>query len=196
MSFENVNIENISGCPETGNSSGLKTRLYFAPASYFFDTPLPSPSGTFDSEIRIQNEILIKKNNQLRYIDILIDENELRISLPGSKQKKRAVSNLTVFILGFESKVLGFIERCKNVPLIFFIQDANGTNWQIGNLRNRAFIESAEVTSGKKYEDNSGALLTITCNSPLFLYNFSLDNFSKPGDFNNDFNNDFFTTYD
>lgn len=192
MSFENINIENINHCPEIDFISGLKTRLYFAPASYFFFTPLPIPSESFESEIVINDEILMKKNKQLQYIDILVDENELRVTLNGSKQRKRAITNLSVFILGFRPSVLGFVQRCKNVPLIFFIQDANANNWQIGHSINRAFMETADVWSGKKYEDNNGAVVALNCNSSVFLYQKSLDHFSKPGDFNNDFNNDFY----
>jgi len=196
MSFENINIENINQCPEIDFISGLQTRLYFAPASYFFRTPLPVPAESFESEIIINDAILMRKNKQLRFIDILVDENELRVALTGSKQRKRSVTNLSVFILGFVPSVLGFIQRCKNVPLIFFIQDANGNNWQIGHLINRAFMDTAETWSGKKYEDNSGAAVTLNCSSSVFLYQKSLDHFSKPGDFNNDFNNDFFKQYD
>ncbi|QWA38876.1 hypothetical protein [Chryseobacterium sp. ZHDP1] len=196
MSFENIDIENINHCPEIDFISGLKTRLYFAPASYFFFTPLPKPAGSFESEIVISDDILMRKNKLLRYIDILVDENELKISLNGSKQKKRTITNLTVFILGFTPSVLGFVQRCKNVPLIFFIQDANGNNWQIGHSVNRAFMETADISSGKKYEDNSGAAVALNCNSSVFLYQKPLDHFSKPGDFNNDFNNDFFKKYD
>ncbi|WP_418124242.1 hypothetical protein ACNFU2_06470 [Chryseobacterium sp. PTM-20240506] len=138
----------------------------------------------------------MKKNKQLRFIDILVDENELRVTLNGSKQRKRSVTNLSVFILGFAPSVLGFILRCKNIPLIFFIEDANGNNWQIGHSINRAFMETAEVWSGKKYEDNSGAAVTLNCNSSVFLYQKPLDHIATPGDFNNDFNNDFFKQYD
>ncbi len=194
MSFENLNIESINNCPELDFSSGLKTKLFFAPASYFFYTPLPKPGVSFESEIIIDDEILMKSGKALFSIDILIDENELRINLTGNKEKKRATSSFAFFILGFRPSVLGFVRRCKNVPMIFFVQDANGNSWQIGHSLNRAFMETAELWSGKKYEDNSGAAVTVNCNSSVFLYNFSLDHFSRPGDFNLDFNNDFYIT--
>lgn len=192
MSFENLNIESINNCPGLDFNSGLKTTLYFAPISYFFLTPLPKPGISFESEVIITDEILMKSGKQLFSIDVLVDENELRINLTGNKEKKRSITNFSFFILGFRPSVLGFIKRCKNVPMVFFIKDANGNNWQIGHSLNRAFIDTGELWSGKKYEDNSGAAVTINCNSTVFLYQKSLDNMSKPGDFNLDFNDDFF----
>ncbi|WP_185226111.1 hypothetical protein [Chryseobacterium indologenes] len=189
-------FENIETCYYTEYNSGVKCRLFYAPEEFFFRTPLPSPGESLESEVIIQEQILMRKNKLLHYIDILIDENELKLLLAGALARKKSKINLSVFILGFLPAVLGFLERGKNIPFVFFIQDTNGRNWQIGSTRNRAFLENAESGTGKKYEDNSGSGITITCNSPLFLYDFSLDHFSKPGDFNNDFNNDFFKYYD
>lgn len=189
-------FDNIETCYYTEYNSGVKCRLFYAPEEFFFRTPLPSPGESLESEVIIQEQILMRKNKLLHYIDILIDENELKLLLAGALARKKSKINLSVFILGFLPAVLGFLERGKNIPFVFFIQDTNGRNWQIGSTRNRAFLENAESGTGKKYEDNSGSGITITCNSPLFLYDFSLDHFSKPGDFNNDFNNDFFKYYD
>ncbi|WP_313091927.1 hypothetical protein [Chryseobacterium flavum] len=196
MSFENLNIESINNCPELEFNSGLKTKLYFAPASHFFYTPLPKPGTSFESEIVIVDEIMMRSGKKLFSIDVLVEENELRVNLTGNKEKKRSVTNFTFFILGFRPSVLGFVKRCKNVPMIFFIQDANGNNWQIGHSLNRAFMDTAESWSGKKYEDNSGAAVTVNCNSSVFLYQKSLDHFLSPGDFNFDFNNDFYITHE
>ena len=192
MSFEDLNIENINNCPGLDLNSGLKTKLYFAPASHFFYTPTPIPGISFDSEIIINAEILMKSGKKLYSIDVLVDENELRVNLSGNKEKKRMITKFGIFILGFTPKVLGFIKRCHRVPLIFFIQDINGNNWQIGHSLNRAFIDSAEIWTGKKYEDNSGAAVEITCNSSVFFYPNSLDNLAFPGDFNLDFSTDFY----
>lgn len=185
-------FDNIETRYYTDYNSGVKCRLYYAPAEYFFRTPLPIPGEKLESEIIIQEQILMRTGKLLHYIDILIDENELKLLIAGALARKKTKINLSVFILGFLPSVLGFIEKGKNMPFVFFIQDTNGRNWQIGHNRNRAFLDNSEAGTGKKYEDNSGTAVTITCNSPLFLYDFSLDHFSKPGDFDNDFNNDFF----
>lgn len=173
-------------------NSGVKCRLFYAPEEFFFTTPLPKPSESLGSEIIITEEILLRQNKKLSFIDILIDENELKNLLAGNAGRKKLKTNLNIYILGFLPSVIGFIERGKNIPFVFFIQDSNGQNWQIGHKRNRAFLDTAEAGTGKKYEEVSGAAIGITCNSPVFLYDFSLNHLAEPGDFNNDFNNDFF----
>lgn len=189
-SFEDIKIENISNCGEIG--SGLKTRLYYAPADFIFKTPLPIQGEKYESERIIPSRITMKKNRSLRYIDVLIDESELKESPTGGSLRKKIKGSLSIYILGFIPSVLGFLSRCINVRLIFFIQDANGNLWQIGTIRNPSEIDSYDATSGKKYEENSGTTLTINTNSQVYLYPFDLNNFSIPGDFNKDFNQDFF----
>lgn len=173
-------------------SSGVKCKLFYAPEEYFFTTPLPKPSKKLDSEIIITDEILMRKDKRLHCIDILIDENELKNLLSGNAGRRKLRTNLNIYILGFLPSVLGFIERGRNIPFVFFIQDLAGHNWQVGHQRNRAFFETAEAGTGKKYEDNSGAAIGINCNSPVFLYKNSLDHLASPGDFSDDFNKDFF----
>lgn len=191
-SFEDVFIEDLITCPNEEFGSGLKTRLYYAPSDFFFRTPVPIVGDDYSTERIVPERITMKKNKSLRYIDILIDETELKESSTGGVGRKKIKSSLSIFILGFRTNVLGFISRCINVRMIFFISDANGKLWQIGSVRNPADIDSAESTTGKKYEDNSGAAININCNSKVYLYPFDLSNFSIPGDFNTDFNKDFF----
>ena len=54
--------------------------------------------------------------------------------------------------------------------MIFVVVDAVGNNWVIGNLRNRAFMDNADVSTQKKYEDNSGAVVKISANSAIFYF--------------------------
>jgi len=187
-----VNFQDIKYSYLREYNSGVKCKLFYAPEEFFFTTPLPIPSGSFESEIIIKDEILMRKNRKLSYIDILIDENELKAVIAGNAGRKKTKTNLSIYILGFLPAILGFLERGKNIPFVFFIQDTSGQNWQIGHRRNRAFIDTSETGTGKKYADISGAAIGINCNSPVFLYNSSINHLAQPGDFNNDFNNDFF----
>ncbi|MDV3668222.1 hypothetical protein CMU39_09315 [Elizabethkingia anophelis] len=189
--FSEVNIEDIEVCPDVVVGGGTTARLFYAPVDYFFDLPLPQSSDSYSSEITIPSEVILNKGKKLRFIDILIDENELKQNLSGGAGRKKSRTQLNVFVLGVSAQILGFIKRCANVPLVLFIQDVNGYTWQIGHKRNRAGIETADVTSGKLFEDNSGAVITISCNSGLLLYPFSAMSIAVPGDFNKDFSNDF-----
>lgn len=190
--FSEVNIEDIEVCPDIVVGGGTTTKLFYAPVDYFFDLPLPQSSVYYSSEITTPSEVLLNKSKKLRFIDILVDENELKQNLSGGVGRKKSRTQLNIFILGVNAHILGFIKRCANIPLVLFIQDVNGYTWQIGHSRNRAFIETADIASGKLFEDNSGTAMVISCNSPILYYPYSLDYIAIPGDFNSDFNNDFF----
>ncbi len=194
-SFEGFFIDDILNCPEDMNAAGLKTRLYYAPSNFFKKIELPSVLGdtNFKNILEIQeNGIEFQEDLEWSYIDVLIDENELKSMLSGSQQKKKTKIELEIFVLGLESHILGFLEMHKNTPFVFGVPDANGNSWIVGNLRNRAFIDSADASTQKKYEDNAGVAIKINCKSTLYLFKGSVEYMAKRGDFNKDFNNDFF----
>lgn len=186
-SFEGVYIEDILNCPNAEYASGLKTRLYYAPDHFFLNIGIPAVSDSYEVMMEIPAGEIEFKGGGWSYIDILIDENELKNVLTGSQQRKKTKSELEIFILGVRSKVLGFIEMHKNRPFVFGITDANDQSWILGNLRNRAFIETAETSSQKKYEDNSGMTVKISCNSPIYLYKGTIENIELAGSFTKGF---------
>lgn len=169
-SFNGVSIEDVNFCPADNYAAGLKATLYYAPASFFKKIELPSGDLDFQNYLRISiSAIEFKYTTNWSYIDILIDENELKASLNGQTKRKKTKSQLDIFILGFIPKVLGFIEKMKNEDLVFLISLSDGTSILMGNLLNRANFSGAESTSGKKYEDNSGAAISLSCNSPIYF---------------------------
>ena len=169
-SFEGVNIEDLTQCPQDSFASGIKTKIYYAPASYFSQINLPMLQNTYEDFVSIAKYGMKFRGGGWNSIDVLIGENELKQTLTGPLQRKKSKTELECMILGFRTKVLGFIEAHKNTPMIFIVVDAVGNNWVIGNLRNRAFMDNADVTTSKKYEDNSGAVMKITSNSPIFYF--------------------------
>ena len=174
-SFNGVSIENINFCPEVDYTSGLKAKLYYAPDSFFKKIELPSGDLDFQNHLIISLlDIEFQEDCGWSSIDILIDENELKASLNGQTKRKKTKSQLDIFILGFIPKVLGFIEKMKNEDLVFLISLSDGTSVLLGNLLNRANFSGAETTSGKKYEDNSGAAISLSCNSPIYFFSENL----------------------
>lgn len=169
-SFEGVNIEDITYCPNDNYASGVKTKIYYAPISYFDKIDLPSLENTYEEFVSIAKNGIDFRGGGWNCIDVLIGENELKQNLVGPFQRKKSKTELEFFILGFKTKVLGLIEKNKNTPMVFIVVDAVGNNWVIGNLRNRAFFDTADISTQRKYEDNSGAAVKVTCNSPIFYF--------------------------
>ncbi len=174
-SFNGVSIEDVNFSPADNYAAGLKATLYYAPDSFFKKIKLPSGDLDFQNHLLISLlDIEFQENCGWSSIDILIDENELKSSLNGQTKRKKTKSQLDIFILGFISKVLGFIEKMKNEDLVFIISLSDGTSILMGNLLNRANFSGAESTSGKKYEDNSGAAISLSCNSPIYFFSENL----------------------
>ena len=189
-SFEGVNVEDLKHCPQDNFASGIKTKVYYAPASYFEKIDLPTLKNTYNDFVSIVQGGIEFRGGGWNSIDVLIGENELKQTLSGPLQRKKTKTELEFLILGFRTKVLGLIEAHKNTPMVFVVVDAVGNNWVIGNLRNRAFMESADVSTQKKYEDNSGAVVKITCNAPIFYFG-NAQSWIDEGIFTREFTNEF-----
>lgn len=168
--FEDLFIEDILQCGTNDFGSGLQARLYFAPASYFSQITLPTPTTFQESLLISVNDVFFNAGKLWNAIDILIDENEIKTSISGGTKRKKSKTTIDIFILGFRSKVLGFIELLKNEDLIFCISTSDGHGILVGNLRNFANIDKADGNTGKKYEDNSGVSVSIGCYSPVYIF--------------------------
>ena len=168
MEFEGVIIEDLLYCSE-GNAAGISTQLLYAPADFFEDIKLPAETGDFEQVLIVNDDdIKFKQNYKWSTIDILIDENELKTAIEGALRRKKSKAEINFFITGLRTKVLGFVEKTMNVPMIFGVLDPSGKVWLFGNLRNRAFIDSADGTSGKKYEDNAGLSIKVGVKSAIY----------------------------
>lgn len=179
-SFEGVNIENITHCGTNDFGSGMKTRLYFSPAAWFNKINI-GESVNVGPKNNFQNTLLISKDDiefkaafNWFYIDVLIDESEVKTTFSGPVKRRKLKSSLDVFILGYRSKILGFLETLKNEDLVFCIPTADNISLLIGNLRNFATFEKADGSTGKKYEENSGFAVSISVNSPAYFFKENL----------------------
>lgn len=175
-SFDGLNIEDISQCGSNDFGSGLQTRLYYAPADFFKRLDLPGATQNYSDKLLISSDFIEFQNADCgwAYIDILIDENELKTSIPGNVQRKKSKTGLEIFILGLRSRVLGFIEIHMNTPMVFCIPSSDDHSMLIGNLSNRAFLEQGNGSSGRTYADNSGVAATISSNSPVYFFDENL----------------------
>ncbi|WP_312750563.1 hypothetical protein [Epilithonimonas hominis] len=167
--FGGITIDDLHYYPYQDYGAGIRTQLLYAPAEFFDKIVLPEIKNEFEqSLIIIEDNFKFKESLNWATIDILIDENELKTTIEGGAQQKKTRSELNFYVLGFRKKILGFLENLKNVPMVFGIKDSEGTIWILGNLRNRAFIESAEATTGKKYEENSGVSVKVSAKSAIY----------------------------
>ena len=169
--FDNVPHESLDACPNDEVSGGISTRILYAPKAFVDKCVLPANTGELGKANTIEdgNLTLIATKN-FKGIDAQIDEGELKTSLVGNAGNKKAKTELELKIPRFSDVTLDFISRYKNVPMIFVVPDAQCTLWVIGTKINPAYVDSAEATTGKKSEDDSGITLKIITNSKLYKY--------------------------
>ncbi len=169
--FENAPHEALDFCPNQEVSGGLSTRLFYAPAEFFDKFTLPDGTSDFASRITIADgNITFKPDKGWKGIDVMVDENELKSTMVGNRGNKKAKAELELYIPSFRDLSIGFADTFKNVPTVYAVVDANAVVWIIGTKLNPAFMESADGTTGKKYEDNSGIAVKISANTKLLKF--------------------------
>ena len=152
--FDNTPHENLENCPNEDTIAGIATKLYYVPVAFVKSMAMPTAGNDFESRITLgTGGIVLNTGKAWKSIDVQVDENELKMLLPG-----------------FKPKNLGFIDTYKNTPCLYAVKDAEGKIFVIGSLNIGAYIESADATTGKKIDDNSGITMKVTANTKLFLY--------------------------
>lgn len=169
--FDNVPHEAIDFCPNDEISGGTSTRGFYAPVAFIDKMVLPPNTGALGEALTITSENLaLKSEKNWKGIDFQRDEVEIKTSLVGNIGNKKGKTELELKIPGFRPTVIDFVNRYKNVPMVFVIPDALGQLWVIGTKINGAFIETADGTTGKKADDDSGVTVKISTNSKIFKY--------------------------
>lgn len=169
--FDNVPHESIDFCPNDNISGGVSARLFYAPASFLDKLTPPTLTGNYETRITIPaTNLAFKTGKGWKGIDVMVDENELKNTFVGNRGNKKAKAEMDFYIPVFKPEAVGFLDTYKNVPMVFAIPDANGLIWILGTKLNPAFVESADGTTGKKYEDNSGTTVKVSANSKLYRF--------------------------
>lgn len=169
--FDNAPHEALDFCPNEEVPGGVSTRLFYAPVEFFENLTVPPKTGDFATRVTIPAaNITFKTDKGWKGIDVMVDENELKSSFVGNRGNKKAKAELELYIPGFRDKAIGFADTFKNVPSVYAVIDANGVIWIVGTKLNPAFMESADGTTGKKYEDNSGISVKISANTKLYKF--------------------------
>ncbi|AZZ59694.1 hypothetical protein [Riemerella anatipestifer] len=189
MSFDFL-IEDLPYCPTDRAVGGIATRIWYAPEFFFNKIQLPNSNTPPNKVIKTKN-ITLNEGKQLAFIDVFLEQNSLTEKPIGGLRKWKSVSEFSISVLEMNARNLGFTSKVKNIPLVFFIPDANGRLWVMGNKQNAAYMSSYEGTTGKKYEDDSLITMSFTANAPLYLYEGSISSIVKVGGFTQGFSKGF-----
>lgn len=168
-SFAEMHTENLGYCPNEETVGGTKTDASYIPMAQLetFTKPTITPTSTYAQRMTIPvNGIVPATGKGFKQLELMVDETELKNALVGNKGNKKSQASFDALIPNFTAKNLGFVDAHKNTPLMLILTDSTGVKWVLPD----AFIDKADGTSGKKYEDNSGIAVTITANSKIYTY--------------------------
>lgn len=192
--FDNVQYEDILYCNSEEFSGGLlESEIYYCPIKLidFFKTP--SLHSGFESSGKITQKIVCKPNYGFRKIKALVDSSTFDSDLSGAIGKKDASTDFELQIIGLRARLIGFSRSLRNIPCIYIVRDQNGRQFTIGTLVSPAYISSFRLSPGKKYEDDSGAIVKLTTSAIIYEYQNEIPTVKDTGlgDFDLNFHSDF-----
>lgn len=170
--FDAVPHENLEHCPNDELSAGIATKLFYVPIAFIKSMQLPNKdANNFEDRVKIPSGgIVLNSGKSWKSIDIMRDEGELKSSLLGNTGNKKSKGELEFLIPGMKGKQLGFVDAYKNTPCVYAVRDQDGQFFILGNNIVGAYIDSADGTTGKKIEDNSGINAKISANTKVYTY--------------------------
>lgn len=193
--FEDVNYEEISYCDTEDTAGGLaETEIYYIPIRFVEFLKTPSVVGSFAEVGTVANKIVCKKNYGFKKLKALMDTADLAGDLQGSIGRKRPSGEIGFTLLGLRDELIGFSRKMMAVPLIVIAKDRNGRQFLIGTLVSPAYISNFQLQSGKKFDDDSAAVLKVSSNASLFEYKNVIPVIEpdpETGDFDYNFDTDF-----
>lgn len=166
-SFETVRTENIGYCPNVESVGGVKAKAFYIPMAQLetVTKPVVSVDTAFEASVTL-TALTPATGKGFKKIDLVIDENELKSNLVGSKGNLKDQAQFDGMIPNFIKRNMGFVKRHKNTPMCWVIVDSTGQKW----VTLDTYITKADATTAKKYEDNSGTAFNATSNGPLWAF--------------------------
>ena len=164
------------------------SEIYFCHIKHIDILRTPLAKSTNNYAGTILNKIICKENTGFSRMKSLVESAELTSEYQNTKDS----SDLELFLLGTRAELIGVSRKFRHQPFIIIVKDENNKQFVIGTLASPAYLRSFEITTGKKFDDNSGGSLKFRSNTIFFEYKHEIP--IKPtdiGDYNDDYNDDY-----
>ena len=171
--FEGAFIQNLVYCPNDPVVGGVAVDFYYSPAANFatFQTPVATGETSYAERLAIPaNGLTFKPDKGWKKITMMIDENELKNTFVGNRGNKKPKVEFDAYIPNFIPRNIGFLDAHINTPMVWAVPDSTGKVWIVGTPKAPAMFDKGDGTTGKKYEDNSGAGVTVNANTKILTY--------------------------
>lgn len=183
--------EDVDYCETTDVLGGLQeAEIYYCYLPYIEVLRLPSAISTNKYAGKIRQEISCKENFGFKKIKALVDTAGLTSRLSSSGKD---TSELEGFLIGTRAELIGVSRKFRHRPFVFIVQDRNGRKFVCGTLVSPAYLQSFDLETGKKFDDDNGAAFKVKSNTIIFEYDGEIPVYTAPenGDYDTDYDDDY-----
>lgn len=163
------------------------TGIYYCYQPFISDMKVPpivnsEYSGTIKS-------ISCLKNRGFKRIRALVESGSIQTEYNGQSDE----TLMSFFLLGNKAEFIGLSRKLRHRPFTIIVVDNNQRKFVIGTLVSPAYLKNFEIDSGKKFDDNCGAMVTFSTNAIFYELTGNIPSAPSAlfGDFDLDFDEDF-----
>ena len=139
------------------NDAGTQTEIFWAPLADVLTFPkVPADPADFTTAVTITGDFVMKPGKKFNTLYCTLEEGEVTSSLVGERDGKSMENMINGFYPGNKAQILGFIEWAKNTPLVMVVKELEGQMRIMGSDGLPCYIETADLTTGKKVADRKG----------------------------------------
>lgn len=183
--FDDVQTEDLTACVNTETAAGLsEVHLYYAVHQQIKVFPeVASPgdaSASMESLVDVVEDIEFYPTKGFSQITVQSDTGEVKTSLVGTKGNLKHKNVLNFYVPGNDKKLLGFMRKFKNMPLLFIATERDGQKRLIGDAYNAAFMKEGEGSTGKGGEEDKGIQFSIESYSLPLVYSGNIQRPALP----------------
>ncbi|MBT0607634.1 hypothetical protein [Aequorivita echinoideorum] len=161
-----IPLENLDFCPTIEVAAGVSETGVYGAAVSDFETIVAPPNiadGTdLDSIGTIATAHTFKEGRGFHKIYINPDTGLIESTHAGEKGNLSIGNSLTGALPGTGPKVVGYVRKYKNMPMIFIVKEKDGAVRQLGSALSPAYMSEITATSGQKAGDPKTTTIKIT----------------------------------
>ena len=166
--FDNIPLENIENCPNAELVAGISETEIYAALSTDIDTmpelpALGTANQTLEQLATVTGDITFAAQSGKGFYKMMVmpETGEVKSGLVGKKGNKKVKNSFEFFLSNTSGQNLGWLRQNKNNPLVFLVKEKSGRIRLIGSKTNPVYMETADVTTGKGQEDDTGIQVAL-----------------------------------
>ena len=144
------------------NDAGLAEEHYYALKRDIatFPTVAANPT-TISARGKLTGNFTMKAGKFFKKIYCTLEQGEIVSTQVGPRDGRSYENKATLYVPGYRSVNVGFLEAMKNSKIVLIIRQLDGTMVVFGSAYIGGEIESSELKTGKAITDGKGTTFTV-----------------------------------